>query len=172
MHNGIRTNCWGNPTWVALHSIAYAYSPTSDQVKKTYYDFFMGLGKVLPCMECRDHYKENVKEIELFNALDSQETFFRWLYDLHNLVNKQTGVPEKTWPSYEAVKTRYNNYKSDCNEIPGACGSKDPHKIRTNVVEQFSNGSYDNTEYIIPIAVLLILLIISLSINIKYFLKK
>ncbi len=171
MHNGIRTNCWGSSGWQFIHSIAYAYSPTSDQVKKTYYDFFIGLGKVLPCMECREHYKENVKEIELFNALDSQETFFRWSYDLHNAVNKQTGVPEKNWPSYESVKTRYNNYKSECNEIPGACGSKDPNKIRTKVIEQFSNDTY-NAEYIIPITALLILLIISVCINIKFILKK
>ncbi len=171
MHNGVRTNCWGSSGWQFIHSVAYAYNPTNDQIKKAYYEFFINLGKVLPCTECREHYKENVKGTELFNALDSQETLFKWSYDLHNVVNKQTDVPEKNWPSYESVKDRYNKYKSDCNEIPGACGSKDPNKIRTKVIEQFSNGPYEG-EYIIPIIVLVVLLTISVGLNIKYALKR
>ncbi len=172
MHSGLRTNCWGSSGWQFIHSIAYVYNPINDQVKKTYYDFFINLGKVLPCEECREHYKENVKEIELFDALNSQETLFRWTYDLHNIVNEQIGVPEKDWPSYESIKARYENYKSECSKIPGACSSKDPNKIRTKVVEQFSGNTYDNAEYIAIIITLAVLLLVSLGVNIKYYLKK
>ena len=119
--NGVLTTCWGSCTWIFIHSVAWAYNPRVD--RDNYFNFFMNLGNVLPCEECRRHYSQNVKKNELFRALESNESFFKWVYDLHNIVNKQTGVPESQWPSYESIKQKYNSFKASCSELPGICGS-------------------------------------------------
>jgi len=133
---GLLPSCWGTGTWMLIHSIAYVYNPKID--KDNYYNFFSNLGNVLPCEECRIHYSQNLNKQELLMALQSAESLFRWTYDLHNKVNRQTGVPESKWPSYESIKERYKSYKASCSDIPGVCGTS-PGKIQKKIkmVEQF-----------------------------------
>ena len=83
-NRGLLTTCWGNSLWHGLHSIAYSYNPQTD--KENYYNFFTILGAVLPCEECRIHYKQNLNDTQLKNALESNEGLFRYVYDLHNKV--------------------------------------------------------------------------------------
>jgi hypothetical protein len=163
---GLLPGCWGNSMWHSIHSIAYAYEPSNIN-KNNYFNFFVSLGKVLPCEECKEHYDENVKPGELTAALESKETLFRWVYDLHNKVNQQTSVPESKWPSYESVKEMYDNYKTDCNTSPGVCGSGLNNKKKLKVVEQSEDESEFDMKYMIPIILLIIALIISVILNIK-----
>jgi hypothetical protein len=156
----ILPTCWGPPLWFSLHSIAFAYDPNSDRQK--YYDFFSNLGYVLPCEECKVHYTQNFNKDEFARALESNEGLFRWVYDLHNRVNKGTGVPESKWPSYETVKKNYASFKASCSDMPGVCGSGSPNKKKIKIIEQF--GEYqENLGYIIPIAILSILLVFALG---------
>jgi hypothetical protein len=167
---GLLPSCWGSALWHSIHSIAFVYDPSMNRQK--YYDFFANLGYVLPCEECRLHYNQHFNRDKLINALESNEGLFRWTYDLHNAVNKGTGVPESKWPSYETVKIRYNNYTASCSTMPGTCGANLSNK-KIKVVEEFGNHS-DNTIYCLKslIVVLFILLIISICINIYQFNKK
>jgi len=160
---GLLPSCWGGPAWVFLHSIAYAYNPKTD--KDNYYNFFSNLGGVLPCEECRLHYSQNLNKQELVIALESNENLFRWVYDLHNKVNRQTGVPESKWPSYESVKQRYGSFKASCSDVPGVCGAipgKAYKKIK--MVEQFGDINEDQ----LPLLVSTILLSIALLAAISY----
>lgn len=158
--NGVLTTCWGSCTWIFIHSVAWAYNPRVD--RDNYFNFFMNLGNVLPCEECRRHYSQNVKKDELFRALESNESFFKWVYDLHNLVNKQTGVPESQWPSYELIKQKYNSFKASCSELPGICGSTGNKTLqkKIRVVEQFGAYTEDNLPYIIAMVILIMLLLV------------
>jgi len=155
-NHGLLTTCWGPMGWGLIHSIAFAYNPEID--KDHYFNFFMNLGSVLPCEECRRHYIQNVNKNELLKALVSNESFFRWSYDLHNIVNKQTGVPESKWPTYDSIKQRYNSFKASCSEVPGICGSNSSIQKKIRVVEQYGPFNEDNYPYIICMVILIVLL--------------
>ncbi len=165
---GILPSCWGSGAWVLIHSIAYAYNPQID--KENYFNFFSNLGSVLPCEECRVHYSQNLNKQELVVALDSNEKLFKWVYDLHNKVNLQTGVPQAKWPSYEFIKERYGSFKASCSEIPGVCSNTSKIKKRVKMVEQFGDISEEQLPFIISTGVLAGLLL--LSITYIWYLKK
>jgi hypothetical protein len=157
---GILPTCWGPAMWFSLHSIAYAYNPQIDKGK--YYDFFSNLGYILPCEECRVHYSQNLNKQELVIALENSENLFRWVYDLHNKVNKQTGVPESKWPSYESVKQRYGSFKASCTDIPGVCGSGPGPQKKVKVIEQFGSINEDQLPFLISTVILAILLAVAI----------
>lgn len=168
MLQGLMPSCWGPALWHSLHSIAMAYDP-SYHSKKDFYDFFKNLGNVLPCEECKKHYNENFLKQEklLVDSLNKQNGLFRWVYDLHNIVNKQTNA--KDWPTYESVVKKYENFKVSCGNIPGVCGSGGANKKRIRIVEEF--GNVINNDYI-TIFILSLLLFISLCFNIYKSFKK
>lgn len=153
---GILPTCWGPAMWFTLHSIAYAYNPQTD--KDNYYTFFSNLGNILPCEECRVHYSQNLNKQELFIALDNSENLFKWVYDLHNKVNRQTGVPESKWPSYESVKQRYGSFKASCTDIPGVCSSGLGPQKKMKIVEQFGAINEDQLPFLVSIVALSVLL--------------
>jgi len=96
---------------------------------------------------------------ELEIALENTENLFRWVYDLHNKVNRQTGVPESKWPSYESVKERYSSFKASCSEIPGVCKNetgKPQRKIK--MIEQFGSVNNEQLPFLISTVILGILL--------------
>ena len=158
---GLLPSCWGSPLWHALHSIAMAYVPSPEN-KKKYFDFFASLGNVLPCEECKKHYKENFQKTsgDLQRALETNDGLFRWVYDLHNLVNRQTGVSKEKWPSYQEIVKKYENFKVSCGNTPGVCGAvpgKVPEK-RVRIVEEFGTFGSVGPETIglIVISILLV----------------
>lgn len=168
MTNGLMPSCWGNATWMAIHSVAYAYKPSVEN-KIKYLTFFENLGYVLPCDECKIHYRQNFKLDEITVALESHEQLFRWTYDLHNLVNKQTGVPESKWPTYESVKKRFSGYEAACDTLPGVCGSVSgsSNQKGTVVVEKTGSLNEDNFKFLIPMVIFAVLLLISMYFNMK-----
>ncbi len=156
MDVGILPTCWGPNFWQVIHSIAYVYNPKKD--KEAYYKFFSNLGDILPCHECRIHYKENFNELEFKIALDSTEGLFRWTYDLHNKVNVQLGV--KKWPTYEEVLKKYESYSTSCNEIPGVCGVSDGvAKKKLKIVEQFGDLSEDQIPFVTSTIILSVIVL-------------
>jgi len=44
----------------------------------------------------------------------SRETFSRYVYDLHELINKM--LNKKPGPSYETVRNTYENFRSRCTQ--------------------------------------------------------
>lgn len=168
---GVLPSCWGSGSWIMIHSIAYVYNPKLD--KEKYFNFFSNLGSILPCEDCRIHYSQNLNKQELITALETNETFFRWVYDLHNKVNKQTGVPESKWPSYESIREKYNSFKTSCSDIPGVCGgsSSNTNKRSIKMIEQFGMINEEQLPFLISTVVLAFFLIISLG-YIYYLSKK
>lgn len=165
---GIMPSCFGPPLWTSIHSIAYAYKPSIEN-KIKYLTFFENLGYVIPCDECKIHYRQNFKLDEITVALESQEKLFRWTYDLHNLVNRQTGVPESKWPTYESVKKRFSGYEAACDTTPGVCGSvsSSSNQKGTVVVEKTGSLNDDNLQFLIPMVIFAVLLVISLFFNFR-----
>lgn len=116
--NGLITKIWGPHAWMTLHSIAYCYPlhPT-EKDRNTYYNFFHSVGDVLPCFFCRKSYKEFIQSGNTkldHNVLQDRETLTKWLYYVHEAVNKKLGIDYGV--SYEDVSNRYNSYRAVCTE--------------------------------------------------------
>ena len=113
-NDGILTSVWGPSMWHSLHAISFNYpvSPTS-QNKKEYRDFILNLQNVLPCGKCRENLKKNFKTLPLtMDKMKNRETFSRYIYDLHEVVNTMLG--KKSGLSYEDVRERYEHFRARC----------------------------------------------------------
>lgn len=113
-NDGMLTSVWGPSMWHSLHAISFNYpvEPTP-QNKKEYRDFILSLQYVLPCSKCRDNLKKNFKTLPLtMEKMKNRETFSRYVYDLHELVNHMLG--KKSGLSYEDVRERYEHFRARC----------------------------------------------------------
>jgi hypothetical protein len=101
---------WGPGGWTFLHSITMNYpkKPT-EKDKKMYYHFFKNLEYVIPCEKCKVNYSRNLQTYPIEHALDTRESFIRWLIQIHNEVNKESG---KRQYSYEEVIKEYTHKMS------------------------------------------------------------
>ncbi len=113
-NDGMLTTVWGPSLWHALHCMSFNYpvNPTNKQ-KRKYKKFVLGLEHVLPCGYCRKNFKNNIKSVPLTdNALKNRNNFSRWMYKLHEQVNKMLG--KKSGLSYCDVRERYEHFRSRC----------------------------------------------------------
>ena len=112
--DGMLTSVWGPNMWHVLHTISFNYpvKPTNED-KKNYRDFIKSLQHVLPCRYCRDNLKKNIKTLH-FNksVMKNRDTFSRWIYKLHNHVNKMLG--KKNTISFNEIRDRYEHFRSRC----------------------------------------------------------
>jgi hypothetical protein len=120
--DGMLTSVWGPSMWHTLHAISFNYpvKPTKED-KETYLKFFKSIGGILPCRYCRENFKKNIKKIPLTLAtMKTRETFSRWLYNLHEEINKMLG--KKSNLSYNDIRDRYELFRARC--INDKLGSK------------------------------------------------
>ena len=74
----------------------------------------LSLQHVLPCGHCRINLKSNLKQVPLRNKdLKNRDAFSKWLYRLHEQVNKMLG--KKSGLTYCAVRDRYEHFRSRCS---------------------------------------------------------
>ena len=113
-NNGFLTSVWGPLLWNTLHIISFNYPvrPTEAD-KENYYQFIISLSKVIPCGKCRENVKTNL-EATNFNKskLKNRDTFSRFVYDLHNVVNRMLKKPN--YLTYEAIRDRYELFRARC----------------------------------------------------------
>lgn len=112
--DGMLTSVWGPSLWHYLHTMSFNYPVNpSMQEKKQYKEFILSLKNVLPCKYCRENLKNNLKSLPLTkNALKNRENFSKYVYDLHELINKMLG--KKSNLSYTQVRERYEHFRSRC----------------------------------------------------------
>ena len=116
--DGMLTTVWGPSMWHTLHTISFNYpvKPTKKH-KKDYKKFIMSLKHVLPCGHCRKNLPKNLKSVPLNSkALKNRDNFSRWMYDLHEEVNKMLNKKSKL--TYEEVRDRYEHFRSRCTKNP------------------------------------------------------
>ena len=92
---------WGPSAWYFLHSVTFSYpeNPTQKE-KKSLKDFFRSLEFLLPCDVCKLNFKHHFNEDPIDGHLNSREEVIKWLINIHNKVNIETGKPIL---SYETV---------------------------------------------------------------------
>ena len=114
--DGMLTSVWGPPMWHYLHTMSFNYPVNpNDEDKKNYRNFIINLQYVLPCKYCRINLTNNFKKKPLQMCdMANRETFSRYIYELHELVNKM--LHKKSHLSYCEVRERYEHFRSRCTE--------------------------------------------------------
>ena len=121
--DGMMTKIWGPAMWHYLHTMSFNYpvNPTNED-KKNYRDFIINLKNVLPCKYCRINLTNNFKKkpIQMCH-MKSRDTFSRYIYELHETVNKM--LNKKSNLTYCEVRERYEHFRSRC--------TSEKHKVFT-----------------------------------------
>ncbi len=114
--DGMLTTVWGPSMWHFLHTMSFNYpvEPTPEQ-KRHYMDFILNLRNVLPCKYCRMNLTNNLatQPIRMCH-MESRDTFSRFVYDLHETVNRLLG--KKSGLTYCDVRERYEHFRSRCTQ--------------------------------------------------------
>jgi len=114
--DGMLTAVWGPPMWHYLHTMSFNYpvNPTLEQ-KRNYRNFVLNLKNVLPCKYCRQNLKANFRKLPLtMNEMQSRDSFSRYIYELHELVNRM--LDKESGLSYCDVRERYEHFRARCTD--------------------------------------------------------
>ena len=117
--DGMLTTVWGPSMWHSIHTISFNYpvNPTCED-KTNYRNFIFNLRFVLPCGKCRSNLCKNLKKLPLkWSHMQSRETLSRYVYNLHELINKMLG--KVSGLSYNDVKERYEHFRARCTNKEG-----------------------------------------------------
>jgi len=93
-------------------SLGYPEHPTATD-KNHYKDFYESLQNILPCSACSQNYTLNLREIPIDKSLDSRDDLIKWVTDIHNKVNQETG---KTILDHEEALSLYLKQPSPLSE--------------------------------------------------------
>lgn len=114
-NDGMMTSIWGPSAWHFMHTISFNYpmNPSCDE-KRHYRDFILNLEYTLPCGKCRENLKKNFAKLPLkWKHMENRNTFSKYVYRLHELVNTMLG--KKSGLSYNDVRERYEHFRARCN---------------------------------------------------------
>lgn len=102
---------WGPHYWIFLHTIALTYPlhPTT-VVKKKYYDFVQNIPLFLPVESIAGDFSKLLDKYPVQPYLDDRESFIRWVWFIHNKINKKLEKPQITLNDFY-VKY-YEEYKT------------------------------------------------------------
>lgn len=98
---------WGPHFWATIHYVALGYPDNPSASDKTnYLRFYNNLHNILPCAECCEHLRANIKKLpDIHDYMDNSARLFEWTVLLHNAVNVMLG--KKEWKLDRAI----NHYK-------------------------------------------------------------
>lgn len=97
--------------WFQLHNFAcfFPEKPT-DERRKSFVTLMESLAANLPCSICALHLLDYMKQHPLLPATETREKLERWMYDLHEDVNKRRGKPSSC--TFEDVKRAFQPNKA------------------------------------------------------------
>ena len=145
--DGMLVSVWGPSMWHVLHTISFNYPiHPSLQEKEDYRNFILNLQYVLPCKYCRMNLKTNFKHLPLtMGKMKNRETFSRYIYDLHELINKM--LHKKSALTFCDVRERYEHFRSRCTEEkPKLFTFKELNKNRNRTMKNKGNKEKGCTE--------------------------
>jgi hypothetical protein len=114
-NDGMMTNIWGPAMWHFLHTMSFNYPvhPTPKQ-KKHYRSFIDNLKHILPCGKCRTNLLNNFTVLPLLDVhLQGRESFSRYIFELHNIINKM--LCKRIVITYDEVREKYENFRARCS---------------------------------------------------------
>lgn len=93
LSSSLTPKIWGPPTWIMLHllSLSYPEKPSMKDIEN-HRNFLLSLSDVLPCDDCRVHFKDHLKKCTLSNALQSRENYVKCVWSMHNDVDSSKKI--------------------------------------------------------------------------------
>ncbi len=125
-NDGMLTTVWGPGMWHFLHTTSFNYpvTPTEKQ-KRDYRNFVLSLRDVLPCGKCRKNLRKNLQKLPItMRHMKSRDSFSRYMYDLHEHVNKM--LNKNSGLTFEQVRERYEHFRARCVKDHAKSGRKNP----------------------------------------------
>lgn len=102
----MNTRIWGPPTWRFLHGTSFLGNGHAKDIGK----LVRSLGKVMPCIYCRNSYEGFARELDIddIETTVASGKYSMWVYDLHNKVvaKLQRQILEKV----EIPSTYYDSF--------------------------------------------------------------
>jgi len=99
---------WGNCVWKSLRWIINSYpqqATADDQARfRAYFD---ALGRVLPCVNCQQHYQEQIATNPI--RLAGREDLLHWAYEMY-----KGSTAELSKTTYDEFLARTDDEKTDC----------------------------------------------------------
>ena len=118
---------WGPHYWFFLHTIAMTYPVHPNAVtKKKYYDFVQNIPLFIPVESMAGEFSKLLDQYPVQPYLDNKESFIRWMWFIHNKINKKLEKPEISLNDFY-VKY-YEEYKPINEKM------KDYYKIRGKII--------------------------------------
>ena len=113
---------WGPHFWYILHIVSFEYPEhPSEYDKRSYYMFYQSIGDILPCEDCRKHYKHFFHAYPIQPHLGGKSELVKWVIQMHNFVNEKNGKPVLTVAEvlniYENLKPVSPFYRVDMEPI-------------------------------------------------------
>lgn len=88
----LNPNVWGPHYWFFMHTVAYAYPESPNNItKRKYYDLIMNMPLFIPDAEMGNRFAQMLDKYPPSPYLDCRESFMRWVHFIHNKVNAQLG---------------------------------------------------------------------------------
>jgi hypothetical protein len=145
--DGMLTSVWGPNLWHVLHTISFNYPVKPTEHDKTrYINFIKSLQYVLPCSYCRNNLTKNLRIVKLNRSvMKNRATFSKWLYKLHNHVNKMLGKNNSV--SYYEIRDRYEHFRARCLTKKSQKGGRKSKKKRkkSKLNKRQSGGKVNET---------------------------
>ena len=86
---------WGPHYWFFLHTIAMSYPIHPNAVtKKKYYDFVQNIPLFIPVESMAGEFSKLLDQYPVQPYLDNKESFIRWMWFIHNKINKKLEKPQ------------------------------------------------------------------------------
>jgi hypothetical protein len=86
---------WGPHYWFFLHTIAMSYPVHPNAVtKKKYYDFVQNIPLFIPVESMSGEFSKLLDQYPVQPYLDNKESFIRWMWFIHNKINKKLEKPQ------------------------------------------------------------------------------
>lgn len=110
---------WGPHYWFFLHTIAMSYPVHPNAVtKKKYYDFVQNIPLFIPVESMAGEFSKLLDQYPVQPYLDNKESFIRWLWFIHNKINKKLEKPQislndfyvKYYEEYKPMNEKMSEY--------------------------------------------------------------
>jgi hypothetical protein len=110
---------WGPHYWFFLHTIAMSYPIHPNAVtKKKYYDFVQNIPLFIPVESMAGEFSQLLDQYPVQPYLDNRESFIRWMWFIHNKINKKLEKPQislndfyvKYYEEYKPINEKMSEY--------------------------------------------------------------
>jgi hypothetical protein len=110
---------WGPHYWFFLHTITMSYPIHPNAVtKKKYYDFVQNIPLFIPVESMAGEFSKLLDKYPVQPYLDNKESFIRWMWFIHNKINKKLEKPEislndfyvKYYEEYKPMNEKMSEY--------------------------------------------------------------